>query len=120
MVTCLKQGKHRVVGYARTADLVKQAEKVGCVGATSLEDMVSKGKAPRAVWIMVPSGPPTEETVNDDVAGGQQGGRLVDGLFGRGAGGHHDPDGAGRFHLGDHVLERGSSDAADLKKKSLH
>src|SRR5207245_8978055 len=52
--------------------------------------------------------------VNDNIAGGQQGGRLVDGLFGRGAGGHHDPDGAGRFQHGDHVLERDSSDAADL------
>src|SRR5438093_11041974 len=62
MVTRLQQGKHRVVAYDRTTDLVKQAEKVGCVGTTSLEDMVSKLKAPRAVWIMVPSGPPTEET----------------------------------------------------------
>ena len=52
--------------------------------------------------------------VNDNIAGGQQGGRLVDGLFGRGAGGHHDPDGAGSFQHGDHVLERGSSDTADL------
>src|SRR2546425_12409988 len=44
MVTRLQQGKHRVVAYDRTTDLVKQAEKVGCVGATSLEDMVSKVK----------------------------------------------------------------------------
>src|SRR5207245_9283610 len=64
MVTRLQQGKHRVVAYDRTTDLIKQAEKVGCVGAASLEDMVGKLKAPRAVWIMVPSGPPTEETVN--------------------------------------------------------
>ncbi len=37
MVTRLQQGKHRVVAYDRTTDLVKQAEKVGCVGAASLE-----------------------------------------------------------------------------------
>src|SRR5437870_1503543 len=52
--------------------------------------------------------------VNDDIAGGQQGSHFVDGLFGRGAGGDHDPDGAGRFQLGDHVLERGGPDAAHL------
>ncbi len=63
MVTRLQQGKHSVVAYDRTADLIKQAEGVGCTGASSLEDMVSKLKAPRIVWIMVPSGAPTEETV---------------------------------------------------------
>lgn len=63
MVTRLQQGKHRVVAYDRTADLIKQAEGVGCAGAASLEDMVSKLKAPRIVWVMVPSGPPTEETI---------------------------------------------------------
>jgi 6-phosphogluconate dehydrogenase len=63
MVTRLQRGGHRVVAYDRTLDLVAQAEKVGCVKATSLEEMVGKLKPPRAVWIMVPSGPPTEETV---------------------------------------------------------
>jgi 6-phosphogluconate dehydrogenase len=63
MVTRLQRGGHRVVAYDRTLELVAQAESVGCVKAVSLEDMVGKLKAPRAVWIMVPSGPPTEETV---------------------------------------------------------
>ena len=36
--------------------------KEGAIGASSLEDVVKK-KAPRAVWIMLPSGAPTEETV---------------------------------------------------------
>src|SRR3989475_9184213 len=79
MVTRLQQGKHRVVAYDRTTDLVKQAEKVGCVGATSLEDMVSQVKAPRAVWIMVPSGPPTEETVNKAAALLSAGDIIIDG-----------------------------------------
>src|SRR2546426_478838 len=42
MVTRLQQGKHRVVAYDRTTDLIKQAEKVGCVGAASLEEIVDK------------------------------------------------------------------------------
>src|SRR5881396_520196 len=100
MVTRLQQGKHRVVAYDRTTTLVKQAEKVGCVGATSLEDMVSMLKAPRAVWIMVPSGAPTEETVNKVAALLSAGDIIIDG-------------GNTNFH--DDVQR-----AAELKKKSLH
>ncbi|MGQ0810350.1 MAG: phosphogluconate dehydrogenase (NAD(+)-dependent, decarboxylating) [Nitrospiraceae bacterium] len=63
MVTRLQRDRHRVVVFDRTADLVKQAERNGCVGASSLQDLVAKLSAPRAVWIMVPSGAPTEETI---------------------------------------------------------
>jgi 6-phosphogluconate dehydrogenase len=64
MVTRLQQGRHRVTVYDRNADLVQQAQQMGCVGATSLADVVAKLTPPRAVWIMVPSGAPTEETVS--------------------------------------------------------
>jgi 6-phosphogluconate dehydrogenase len=64
MVTRLRQGSHRVVVYDRTPALVQQAEQQqGCIGATSLADVVAKLTPPRAVWIMVPSGNATEETV---------------------------------------------------------
>ncbi len=63
MVTRLTQGGHRVVAYDRTTDLITQAESKGATGATSLEDLVSKLSQPRAVWVMVPSGDPTEETI---------------------------------------------------------
>jgi 6-phosphogluconate dehydrogenase len=79
MVTRLQRDKHRVIAYDRTADLVKQAESQGCVGASSLADLVSKLKAPRAVWIMVPSGAPTEETVNAVAALLQKGDTIIDG-----------------------------------------
>jgi len=79
MVTRLQRDKHHVVVYDRTADLVKQAESQGCVGASSLADLISKLKAPRAVWIMVPSGAPTEETVNAVAALLQPGDTIIDG-----------------------------------------
>lgn len=100
MVTRLQQGKHRVVAYDRTADLIKQAEGVGCIGATSLDDLVSKLKAPRTVWIMVPSGSPTEETVGKVSALLASGDIIIDG-------------GNTNFH--DDVRR-----AAELKKKGIH
>ncbi|TKB72796.1 MAG: decarboxylating 6-phosphogluconate dehydrogenase [Nitrospira sp.] len=68
MVTRLRRDQHRVVVFDRTPDLIKQAESAGCVGASSLQDLVSKLTGPRTVWIMVPSGAPTEDTVHQ-VAG---------------------------------------------------
>lgn len=63
MVTRLRQGGHQVVAYDRNIEAVTQAEKQGCIGASSLDDLIAKLRSPRAVWIMVPSGAPTEETV---------------------------------------------------------
>ena len=63
MVRRLIQGKHQVVVYDRSADAIQALEKEGATGATSLEDLVGKLQAPRAVWIMVPAGAPTEDTV---------------------------------------------------------
>jgi 6-phosphogluconate dehydrogenase len=79
MVTRLRRGQHRVVVYDRTTDLVKQAEQQGCVGASSLADLVAKLTAPRTVWIMVPSGPPTEETIRQMAALLASGDTIVDG-----------------------------------------
>lgn len=79
MVTRLQRDKHRVIVYDRTTDLVNQAESQGCVGASSLADLVSKLKTPRAVWIMVPSGAPTEETVGAVAALLQKGDTIIDG-----------------------------------------
>jgi 6-phosphogluconate dehydrogenase len=99
MVTRLQRGQHRVVVYDRAADLVKQAEGQGCTGASSLADLIGKLKSPRAVWVMVPSGNPTEETVQAVAALLQTGDMVIDG-------------GNTRFH--DDVRR-----AADLKKKGL-
>jgi 6-phosphogluconate dehydrogenase len=63
MVTRLRRDQHQVVVYDRAPELVKQAEGVGCTGSASLQDLAGKLKAPRTVWIMVPSGAPTEDTI---------------------------------------------------------
>ncbi len=63
MVSRLQRDRHRVVTFDRAADKVKASEGHGGIGASSLEDLVMKLKPPRAVWVMVPAGAPTEETV---------------------------------------------------------
>ena len=63
MATRLMHGGHRVVGYARSEESINAAIKAGAEGAHSLEEAVSKLKAPRVVWVMVPSGQATDDTI---------------------------------------------------------
>ena len=63
MATRLVRGGHEVVAFDRSADAVKASAAQGARGAASLEDLVKQLSAPRAVWIMVPAGDPTEATV---------------------------------------------------------
>ena len=63
MTTRLLRGGHQVVVFDRNPDAVKTSAAEGASGATSLADLVGKLAATRAVWIMVPSGAPTDDTV---------------------------------------------------------
>jgi 6-phosphogluconate dehydrogenase len=63
MVTRLSQGGHRVVAYDRSPTLITEAAAKGATASSSLEDLIAKLPKPRAVWVMVPSGQPTEDTV---------------------------------------------------------
>jgi 6-phosphogluconate dehydrogenase len=64
MVTRLKRGGHQVVAFDRASEAVTRAEEAGAWGVDSLADLVAKLSPPRAVWVMVPSGTPTESTVS--------------------------------------------------------
>ena len=64
MALRLSKGGHDVVGYDPNQQVVQDYVKQGISGASSLEDLVGKLSAPRAVWSMVPSGDVTEATVN--------------------------------------------------------
>ena len=63
MVERLRLGGHEVVAYDRSADAVKAAVASGATGADSLEAVVKALRAPRNVWVMLPAGPPTNDTV---------------------------------------------------------
>jgi 6-phosphogluconate dehydrogenase len=63
MATRLARGGHRVIGFARTDTTVQEAIKLGAEGAYSLEEAVSKLKSPRTVWLMIPAGKVTHDSV---------------------------------------------------------
>lgn len=100
MITRLSQGGHRVVAYDLSTTLIAEAEEKGAAASSSLEDLIAQVPKPRAVWVMVPSGKPTEDTVqhlrtildNNDI--------VIDG-------------GNTKFH--DDVRR-----AADLQKRGIH
>ena len=63
MVRRLLKHQHECVVFDHNQDNVAALVKEGAVGAASLEEMAQKLSAPRAIWVMVPSGAPTESTV---------------------------------------------------------
>jgi 6-phosphogluconate dehydrogenase len=63
MVTRLERAGHEIVAFDRSADAVEKAGAAGASGVPSLEALVRALTPPRAVWVMVPSGAPTETTV---------------------------------------------------------
>ncbi len=58
-----RDSDHQVVAFDFNAEAVSAAEGHGATGAASLEELISKLDAPRTVWVMVPAGDPTEQTV---------------------------------------------------------
>ena len=59
----LMLGGHQCVVFDVNGDAVKSLSAEGAKGAASLEDLVKQMAAPRAVWVMLPAGKITEDTV---------------------------------------------------------
>src|SRR5229473_1969398 len=100
MVRRLQRDKHRVITYDRSPDVVKASVQEGAEGTTSLRDLVGKLTPPRAVWVMVPAGAPTEGTIRELSGLLQPDDVIVDG------GNSHYKDDARR--------------AAELRAKAIH
>jgi 6-phosphogluconate dehydrogenase len=100
MVRRLMHGGHQCVVSDLSPQNVADLAKEGATASSSLDDFAAKLTKPRAAWIMVPAGDPTEQTVN---ALGQ------------------------RFEAGDAILDGGNSYFKDdvrrsrqLKAKGIH
>ena len=100
MVRRLMANGHQCVVFDLNSENVQLLEAEGATGAASMDDFVAKLKKPRAAWVMVPAGEPTEKTVM----------ALAD-----------------RMEAGDIIIDGGNSMFKDdirragiLKKKGLH
>ena len=63
MVQRLLADGHQIVAYARSVESIREAQKRGAVGASSLEDMVARLEPPRVVWLMIPAGKPVDDSI---------------------------------------------------------
>ena len=79
MVARLVKGGHRVVAFDVNADAVKRTMELGAEGAFSLAEVVKKLAAPRVIWVMVPSGKITDDTLRALLQEVQSGDIIIDG-----------------------------------------
>jgi 6-phosphogluconate dehydrogenase len=100
MTRRLMRGGHELVVSDLSPDNVQHLTGEGATGSASLEDFISKLKAPRAAWVMVPAGGATEDTVQKLAQRFQAGDTIIDG---------------GNSYFKDDVRR-----AAELKKKGIH
>ena len=96
----LMKGGHKCTVFDLSAENVSKLAKDGAEGANSYEDLVKKLPTPRIVWIMVPSGKATEDTVHT-IASAMEAGDII-------------IDGGNSFYKDD--IRR----AAELKTKGIH
>jgi 6-phosphogluconate dehydrogenase len=79
MTRRLVDGGHEVVAWDQNVTAVQTIGRSGATGAASISDLVSKLTPPRAIWVMVPAGDPTEQTVTALAEHLQQGDTIIDG-----------------------------------------
>jgi len=79
MVKRLHEGGHRVVAWDLDMMKTKEAAKAGAAVAASIEKLVERLIAPRAVWIMVPAGQPTQDVFARLLVLMESGDILIDG-----------------------------------------
>jgi len=79
MVRRLLRGGHSCVVFDLSADNVHRLASEGATGATSLDEFARTLTRPRAAWVMVPAGNPTEQTVMTLAQRMEAGDIIIDG-----------------------------------------
>src|ERR1700755_2043581 len=103
----LRDSKHEVVAFDPSADAVSAAEGHGASGVASLEELVAKLSPPRTVWLMVPAGKITEQSIDALKPLLEKGDTIVDG---GNTNWHDDQRRAGELdQIGIHCVDVGTS-----------
>ena len=79
MVRRLLRDGHEVVAYNRTPEKTREIAGEGATAAFSIAELVAALEAPRAVWVMVPAGDPTEAQIAELLEHLEPGDTIIDG-----------------------------------------
>jgi 6-phosphogluconate dehydrogenase len=79
IVRRLMRAGHEAVVYDRNQAAIDDLVKEGAIGATGLEDAKSKLEKPAIFWVMLPAGPPTEDTITTIAELAEPGDIVIDG-----------------------------------------
>jgi 6-phosphogluconate dehydrogenase len=79
MTKRLLRGGHEIVAFDPNKDAVKEVVAEGAKAASSLADLKKRLEAPRAVWVMVPSGAVTQKTLEQLAETLDAGDTVIDG-----------------------------------------
>lgn len=79
MTERLIKGGHSVIVYDRSADAVNRTVALGATAASGLADVAAKLSKPRVVWVMVPAGKPTDDTILELGNNLERGDVIIDG-----------------------------------------
>ncbi len=79
LVRRLLLSEHECVVYDRDFDKIRQLVAEGARGATSVGELTARLSPPRAVWVMLPAGPDTEEACSALAEGSAAGDIIIDG-----------------------------------------
>ncbi len=79
MVRRLMRGGHQCVVFDLNPDNVKHLVSQGATGTATMDEFVRSLNKPRAAWVMVPAGKPTEDTVMALAQKMEPGDVIVDG-----------------------------------------
>lgn len=79
MVQRLVNGGHQVIIFDVDKKTVDGLNKIGIESAFSLSELITKLDKPRVLWLMLPSGDPTEQTINILSSGLEPGDIIIDG-----------------------------------------
>ncbi len=79
MTERLLLGGHQIISYDRSGEAIQRVVEKGARGAHSLADFIKQLSVPRAIWLMVPSGDPVDQTIDQLLPNLTKGDILIDG-----------------------------------------
>ena len=79
MALRISKAGHKIVAYDPDEEARKSVGREGILAVSSLQELIQELKPPRFIWVMVPSGSITEQTIQSLSSGLDSGDVVIDG-----------------------------------------